>query len=129
MGYSAAIFGQMADSVVAVEGDEAIAADASALLSELEVDNVAVVVGEPGKGLEKQGPYDVIFFDGSTSIDVSQLSEQLSDGGRFGVFMQDGPVSRGTVYTKAGEQVTSRVVFDASVAALPGFHGEIEFQL
>lgn len=128
-GYGAAVLGQMADSVVAVEADEGFVTRSSAVLTDLGIDNVAVVHGDPAKGLEGQGPYDVIFFEGSVSTDVEAVATQLKEGGRLGVVVQNGPMGRASVLSKVDGRITSREVFDANVEPLPGFQSEMAFEL
>lgn len=50
-GYAAAILSQLAGSVVSLESDEALAAQATETLASLGYDNVAVVTGDLEKGL------------------------------------------------------------------------------
>lgn len=128
-GYAAAILGLIADSVVALECDGDMAAAASKLLSDLEVDNVAVVTGPLNEGLANQGPYDLIFFDGSVPKGLDELTSQLRDGGRLAAIIQDGPIGNAHVYERAGDNVTSRIVFDADVPQLPGYEKSPEFVL
>ena len=52
LGYSAAVIARLAESVVAVEEDEALAAEAERLLSEENADNAVVVTGASWR----QGP-------------------------------------------------------------------------
>ena len=76
-GYAAAILGLIADSVVALECDGDMAAAASKLLSDLEVDNVAVVTGPLNEGLADQGPYDLAWTGPDSSSDLHDLLGRL----------------------------------------------------
>ncbi|TNE42204.1 MAG: protein-L-isoaspartate O-methyltransferase [Alphaproteobacteria bacterium] len=128
-GYSAAILGRLADSVVAVESDEALVNESAATLSDLEIDNVAVVHGDPKVGLADQGPYDVVLFDGSVACSIDHIAAQLKDGGRLGVVHQDGPMGQAMLYSNIEGRITSRSLFDANVERLPGFDAEKVFAL
>lgn len=128
-GYSAAVLGRLADSVVAVESDENLVSASANTLSELEIDNVAVVHGDPKVGLPDQGPYDVILFDGSVGCSIAPIAMQLKEGGRLGVVEQTGPMGRAVLYSKIDGRVTSRELFDANVERLPGFEAEKSFVL
>ena len=55
-GYSAAVLARLANSVVALEQDPDLAAQASETLTELEVDNVAVVTGSLEAGYPSEAP-------------------------------------------------------------------------
>ena len=56
-GYDAAILGRLAGSVVAVESDPALAAQASQTINDLAIDNVAVVEAPLREGYPAQAPY------------------------------------------------------------------------
>ena len=86
-GYSAAVLGKLAESVIALESDEDLAAVATATLGELEIDNVAVVSGPLVDGLKEQGPYDVIFVDGATAGRSENIENQLA--GQIVRFVQE----------------------------------------
>ena len=59
-GYAAALIANLATSVIALELDEGLAAEASATLMQLGVGNVAVVSGPLEQGYPSEGPYDAI---------------------------------------------------------------------
>ena len=64
LGYSAAVIARLADTVVAVEEDADLAAEAQRALSEEGVDNAVVVAGPLTEGAARHGPYDVITIRG-----------------------------------------------------------------
>ncbi|MCZ6719919.1 MAG: protein-L-isoaspartate O-methyltransferase [Alphaproteobacteria bacterium] len=121
-GYGAALLGRLAGSVVALESDHALAQRADALLSELGVDNVAVIETELRRGYPKQAPYDVILFEGSIPEIEAAITDQLSEGGRLlAVRRPPGEVGRATLALRAHGGVSRRALFDAAVPPLPGF--------
>ena len=120
-GYSAAVLARLADSVVALESDEALAAQASETLVELGIDNVAVVAGSLEEGYPSEGPYDVIFVGGAIETVPSGLLDQLKDGGRLVAVVGYGRAALATLYTKSDGDIGSRPEFDADVRPLPGF--------
>lgn len=126
-GYAAAVLGKLAESVIALESDEELAAQATTTLGELEVDNVAVVSGALAEGLAAEGPYDVIFVDGALQQRSAQLESQLADKGRLVFIEQNGPVGQARVVTRDNDNYVAVELFDASVAPLPGFDREDEF--
>lgn len=126
-GYTAAVMGKLAESVVALESDEALAAAATTTLGELEIDNVAVVSGPLKEGLADQGPYDVIFIDGALGQRCPVIEQQLADGGRLVAVIQSGPIGRATIVVRDKDSFVATEPFDASVAPLPGFDEEREF--
>ena len=64
-GYSAAVLAAVASTVVAVECDSELAAQAGRLMTELGIDNTAIVEAPLTDGYPKQAPYDVILLGGS----------------------------------------------------------------
>ncbi|WP_300543358.1 protein-L-isoaspartate O-methyltransferase [Maricaulis sp.] len=126
-GYSTAILARMAETVVGVEDDEDGLSRSSALLSEVGADNAVVVEGDPKAGVPKQGPFDVIFVNGSVDTVPDAWFDQLAEGGRLVVIVRNGPVGKATVFSRSGAGIGERVVFDASAAVLPGFEAEPRF--
>lgn len=121
-GYSTAILGRVAGTVVAVEEDEALAAQANDLLNEMAVDNAVVVTGRHAEGYAKQAPYDAILVNGAMAAVPQVLFDQLGEGGRLAVVVKNGPgLGRATLYSKLGGLIGSRILFDAGTPLLPGF--------
>jgi len=128
-GYAAAIVSGLAAAVVALEEDASLAESAAANFSHLGIDTVAVVTGALVEGHASQAPYDVILFDGGVE-DVPQiLKDQLAEGGRLVAVQVEGTVGSVELYERAGDSVSSRYVFDATVPILPGFEKPQEFVL
>ena len=126
-GYSAAVLARLADVVVAMESDPDLAAAASRNLAELEIDNVAVVNAPLDQGYAKQGPYDVIFFDGAVDRIPPAISDQLADGGRLVAVFSGNGMGKATLMSRHGDSLSRRQVFDAAAPALPGFVEETGF--
>lgn len=127
-GYSAAVIGRMVETVVALECDAALAAEASKKLAALSQDNVAVVQGELEKGWPSAAPYDAIILEGSVSEVPEALLDQLKDGGRL-VAVLSGTSSTAAVWHKRGANADVRPAFDASAPPLPGFQRKPAFVL
>lgn len=128
-GYAAALLARLANTVVALESDAGLAQRAGAAYAELAIDNAAVVEGALAAGCAKHAPYDVIYLDGAVEHLPQALIDQLGEGGRMvGVLVERG-VGRAMLWTKSGGSVSSRVLFDANVAPLPGFQAPPRFVL
>lgn len=121
LGYSAAVIARLAETVVAVEQDETLAADAQRILSEEGVDNAVVVTGKLVDGAAKCAPYDVITVEGGVEIIPDTVLAQLKDGGRIGAVFMDGAVGTAKVGYKTEGRMTWRPVFNAAAPVLPGF--------
>ncbi|AAK87493.1 protein-L-isoaspartate O-methyltransferase [Agrobacterium tumefaciens] len=126
-GYAAAILSQLAGSVVSLESDEALAAQATETLASLGYDNVAVVTGDLAKGYASEAPYDLIFINGSVEEVPAALTDQLRDGGRLVVVVGYGNAAKATVYRRDGNSTSAASFFNASVKPVPGFAKAAEF--
>jgi protein-L-isoaspartate(D-aspartate) O-methyltransferase len=122
LGYSAAVIARLAETVVAVEEDEGLAADAQRILSEEGVDNAVVVTGKLAEGSAKCAPYDVITVEGGVEVVPEAILAQLKDGGRIGAVFMDGAVGTVRIGYKTDGRMTWRPVFNAAAPVLTGFH-------
>jgi protein-L-isoaspartate(D-aspartate) O-methyltransferase len=120
-GYSTAVIARLAEVVVAVEEDEALAADAQRRLSEHGVDNAAVVSGPLVAGAAKHGPYDVIIVQGAVEDVPAALIDQLKDGGRIAAIFMEGSLGVARIGHKSAQGLTWRYAFNASAPVLQGF--------
>ncbi|MFM7027175.1 MAG: protein-L-isoaspartate O-methyltransferase family protein [Chakrabartia sp.] len=118
-GYAAAVLAGLAKTVVALESDATLAAEAKAQLKA--VANISVVTGDLAKGHAKGAPYDVILVDGAIEQVPEALVRQLADHGRLAAAIIDGGVSRLCVGYKAGSGFGLTPVMDADAVVLPGF--------
>jgi protein-L-isoaspartate(D-aspartate) O-methyltransferase len=133
LGYCAAVIGHLAEAVIAVEEDEALAAAAETNLAEEAVDNAIVLTVPLVDGAPKHGPYDVIAVTGGVEHIPEALLAQLKDGGRIGAVFVTGGSGQGAgqfrVGVKTPNGVAWRSVFDATAPLLPGFEQAVEFAL
>lgn len=129
LGYSAAVIARLAETVVAVEEDEGLAADAQRILSEEGVDNAVVVTGPLADGAAKCAPYDVITVEGGVEVIPDAVLAQLKQGGRIGAVFMDGAVGTARVGYKTEGRMTWRPVFNAAAPVLAGFRTARGFTL
>lgn len=120
-GYSAAVLARLANSVVALESDADLAAQATETLVELGIDNVAVVTGPLEAGYPSEGPYDVILAAGAVEVVPEPLLAQLKEGGRLIAVVGHGRAASAMLYTRTDGEIGSRPLFNAFVPPLPGF--------
>lgn len=129
-GYSAAILGDLAASVVAVECDAGLADAARSNLAALAITNATVHAGPLEQGHPAGAPYDVILIDGMIAELPKQVAEQLADHGRLvTIRAQEGRSGAGMLYRKLGGSVSGRILFDAVSPFLPGFEPRPVFAL
>ena len=128
-GYGVAVLAHLADTVVAVESSQSMRTKAERNLSELGIDNVAVVDGELSKGHPKEAPYDIIYIDGAVPEVPAEIAGQLADGGRLVAVecASDAKIGRAVLVTRYGDAISKREMFDAAEPVLPGFEKETVF--
>jgi protein-L-isoaspartate(D-aspartate) O-methyltransferase len=129
LGYSSAVIARLADAVVAVEDDPAMAAEAEQTLANESVDNAAVIVGPLSEGAAKHGPYDVITIQGGVEQIPATLLAQLKDGGRIGAVFMEGALGVARVGYKSDGKMSWRFAFNAAAPVLSGFAAARAFTL
>lgn len=121
MGYTTALIARLAEAVVAIEEDEALAAEAEAALTAQGADNAVVLTGDMASGSAKHGPFDVItIFAGVEDIPQAIL-DQLKDGGRIMALFMEGALGEARLGTKHDGNMSWRMAFNAGAPVLPGF--------
>jgi protein-L-isoaspartate(D-aspartate) O-methyltransferase len=128
LGYSSAVIARIAEAVVAVEEDEALASEAQEALAEAGADNVVVNVAPLTQGAPQHGPYDVIVIQGGVQEVPTAILEQLKEGGRIACLFMQGAVGEMRVGHKRGGDISWRMVFNAGAPILGGFQKEAAFQ-
>lgn len=129
LGYSAAVIARLADAVVAVEEDEALAAEAQRRLSVEGVDNAAVHAGPLVQGAPRHGPYDAILIEGGVETVPEAILAQLKEGGRIGCVFMEGTLGTARIGFKRDGHVTWRFAFNATAPVMPGFEKQRQFML
>ncbi len=114
-GYSAAVLSELAGSVVALEEDGTLIADAPMPA------HVSRVSGPLAKGWAKAAPYDVILFDGAIEEVPVSIVAQLAEGGRIAAPIVEHGVTRLAIGHKAGNGFGMIRFADAEAPPLPGF--------
>lgn len=126
-GYSSAVLAGLAETVVALEDDDERVEKATTNLSEMGADNAVVVKGDLKAGAKEHGPFDVIFVNGAVTEVSKNWLDQLANNGRLVAIVLDGTVGRASVYTRSGDVIGDRIVFDANVPMLAGMSRPAEF--
>jgi protein-L-isoaspartate(D-aspartate) O-methyltransferase len=120
-GYAVALVAKLAGDVVGVESEADLSAAATANLCGLGVTNATILHQPLGNGALGHAPFSCIIIDGAVELVPQALVDQLADGGRLlAVVMADGR-AQAQRFTRAGASVGHYPVFDARIAALPGF--------
>ncbi len=128
-GYSAAVLGGLAATVVGLEQARDMAWEAEKLLLDLGVVN-AVVVHQQNlqEGYAQQGPFNVILINGSVPAVPEKIKAQLADGGRLvTVLSKEGHLGTAVLITRRGDTFETHPLFDASTPTLAGFEAQPHF--
>lgn len=120
-GYSTAVIARMAEAVVALESDAALAAKAETLLARHSVDNAVLETGPLNAGVPAQGPYDAIIVEGGVEDLPEAITDQLKPGGRIVAIFVEGRGGQARLGVKMAHGITWRRIFDASAPKLNGF--------
>ena len=121
-GFMAALLGHQAHSVLSLEFDAGLAAQAQANLHKAGVHNVTVRQADGSQGAPADGPFDVILLSGSVAEVPAALLQQLSIGGRLAAIVGDEPMMRVTLITRSGDNSwTTTEPWDCNAPRLSGF--------
>jgi protein-L-isoaspartate(D-aspartate) O-methyltransferase len=121
-GFMAALLGHQAASVLSLELEPDLAAQAQANLRLAGVSNVTVRQADGSQGAAADGPFDAILLSGSVAEVPAVLLQQLSIGGRLVAIVGDEPMMRTTLITRSGENSWSTTEpWDCNAPRLSGF--------
>lgn len=127
-GYSTAVIARLAEAVVGVEPDPAMAKEAEQALAAAGVDNAAVIEGKLTDGAPKHGPYDAILIEGGVEEVPQAILDQLRDGGRIAALFVSGALGTCRFGYRLDGQMSWRFGFNAGAPVLPGFERAPTFQ-
>ncbi len=128
-GYATAVMSRLAGTVIALDVDGTLAAEAERVLSAVGADNAIVVTGPLAEGYARQAPYDVILLGGAVDHLPQALADQLAEGGRIvGVLREAGGVGQTTLWARHRGALSSRSLFEASLPPLPGIARPVQFE-
>jgi len=127
-GYSPALIGRLAATVVGVESDQKLADQADTLLHELDIVNTAVIQGDENLGYPKQAPYDVILINGAVPRVPEHILEQMSEGGRLiTVIAKSSRVGEAVLIERKNGEFTQNNLFEATTPFLRSFTEDEKF--
>jgi protein-L-isoaspartate(D-aspartate) O-methyltransferase len=128
-GYSSAVIARLAQAVVALESDEAMASEATESLSGHNADNVVVETGDLAEGASEHAPFDVIVIEGGVVRVPEALEDQLKDGGRIAAVFLENALGEVKIGYKLDGRINWRRAFNAGAPLLPGFEAASVFTL
>ncbi len=128
-GFMAALLAHQAASVLSLEIDAHLAAQAQANLQKAGVTNVVVRTADGSQGAAADGPFDVIVLSGSVAEVPAALLQQLAVGGSLVAIVGDEPMMRATLITRTSESSwTTTEPWDSNAPRLSGFPEHSRFQ-
>ena len=126
-GYSSALLGRLAGTVIALEEDTELVEFAKKTLGASGTANVTIARGALNAGWPAGGPYDVIMLEGTSEVVPHGLQGQLKAGGRLVCVLGRGPVGKAMLFRSLEGELSGRPLFDAAAPLLPGFAKTPEF--
>ena len=128
-GFMAALLAHQAASVLTLESDAALAAQAQTNLQNADVTNATVRHADGSQGAAADGPFDVILLSGSVAEVPAALLQQLKVGGRLAAIVGDEPMMRATVVTRTSDSQFSTIEpWDCNAPRLSGFAERSHFK-
>lgn len=127
-GYGAAVLARLCKSVVALDCEPALSAAARAAFEAIGAANITVVTSPLEGGWEDAAPYDVILLNGACEVLPDAWLKQLAPNGRLGAIVRSGSAGAARIYTRAGDSVSYRSVFDAAPGVAPQLHEPMTFR-
>jgi protein-L-isoaspartate(D-aspartate) O-methyltransferase len=128
LGYSAAVMGQMAEAVIALEEEPDLAAAADGILAAHGAENVVVEQQPLAGGAAQHGPFDAIMVEGAVGALPDALAAQLKPGGRIMALFGDGQSGQARLGINTPVGIAWRRIFDATAPVLPGFAAAKAFE-
>lgn len=128
-GYSSALLARMAQAVVAVEEDDALAESAEQALPQVGAETVVIHKGKLAEGAPDHAPYDAMILQGGVEEFPRALASQLREGGRVICLFMNGALGVARLGVRQGDQIAWRDVFNAAAPVLPGFEKQAAFSL
>lgn len=127
LGYSSALMSRLAQAVVLLEEDDALAAEAQSVLSDIGADNVIIQHGSLADGDDVHGPYDVIILQGGVAELPGRIASQLKEGGRIVCLFMEGALGAIKIGHKIDGDISWRYAFNDGAPIMPGFEKQDAF--
>lgn len=122
MGYSSAILGKLASSVIGIDEKVDFLSSATEELSKLEILNCIFHYAHLTDGFSKGAPYSLIFLEGAVDFVPENILNQLTEKGRLlTIVTVNAYKSVARLYQRIGKNFAHRDLFDVSAKPLHGF--------
>ncbi|MES2522187.1 MAG: protein-L-isoaspartate(D-aspartate) O-methyltransferase [Gemmatimonadota bacterium] len=121
--YQTALLSQLADQVFSIERYAGLLDRARTLLSQAQVRNVSVSLGDGTLGWREYAPYDAIVVSAGAPHVPPALESQLAEGGRLLIPIGDRDEQMLTLFIKRGERMERRDIVPVRFVPLIGAGG------
>lgn len=121
--YQTALLAQLAEQVFSIERYPALLDRARLMLSQAQVRNVSVLLGDGTLGWREYAPYDAIVVSAGAPAVPPALEAQLADGGRLLIPLGDRDEQMLTLLIKNGESFERRDIVPVRFVPLIGAGG------
>lgn len=121
--YQTALLGALAAQVFSIERHSALLDRARLLLSQLQVRNVSLLLGDGTLGWREYAPYDAIVVSAGAPVVPPSLPEQLAEGGRLLIPLGDRDEQMLTLLVRRGDGFESRDIAPVRFVPLVGAGG------
>ena len=118
-GYLTALLATLAEQVYSVELVAELSQNAQKQLSQHNIQNVTLEIGDAANGWPAHAPYDVIVFTGSLPVAPDSVQQSLTIGGRMFVVVGEAPVMEATMIQRISADTFKRdVLFETCLPTL-----------
>lgn len=121
--YQTALLAQLAEQVFSIERYPALLDRARLMLTQAQVRNVSVLLGDGTLGWREYAPYDAIVVSAGAPAVPPALEAQLADGGRLLIPLGDRDEQMLTLLIKKGESFERRDIVPVRFVPLIGAGG------
>ena len=122
-GYQAAVLAGLGASVVTIERDAALAAEARSRLAELGYGTITVELGDGSAGWPPSAPYDAILVAAACPEAPEPLLAELADGGRLVAPVGSRDIQELTIIRRVGRRLETEVLEPCVFVPLIGQFG------
>ena len=130
VGYCTAILESLSSIVVGVEADKDLRDKANKVIGQIGLESAIIIDGLHNKGHLKSAPYDKIFIFGSIPKVPDEIFKQLAENGNLvsAIKNKDATNSKVIVFTKNKGIISSSILLETFIPAIPGFDENIDFE-
>lgn len=126
-GYVTALLAQTVEEIITVDNSDNFVENITALMAELNIQNVSVIHHDISVGYPNHAPYDLIFINGAVQQIPDTLFEQLVPQGKVLTALKKAFISEAVFQYKANGTVQTERLFECAISLLPEFGKKSKF--